>query len=155
MTEIQKRDCKKRLQKKCIEIIEERITTIRMAMNDAQASANNEEKSSAGDKYETSRAMSHLQKDMQATRLSSIMKELEALLLVNCNKICHSAETGSFVNCGALSFFISAGLGKVIFENDIIFFVSPVAPIAKILHSKKTGDEFIFNKETLIIKYVY
>lgn len=75
MTEIQKRDCKKRLQKKCIEIIEERITTIRMAMNDAQASANNEEKSSAGDKYETSRAMSHLQKDMQATRLSSIMKE--------------------------------------------------------------------------------
>jgi hypothetical protein len=39
-------------------------------MESAQQSANSEEKSSAGDKYETSRAMGHLEKDMHARQLA-------------------------------------------------------------------------------------
>ncbi len=44
MTEAQKREHKKSLQKKCIDIIDKRIAAIRIAMKDAQATANNEEK---------------------------------------------------------------------------------------------------------------
>lgn len=155
MTEAQKREHKKRLQKKCIAIIEKRIHNIRISMNAAQATANNEEKSSAGDKFETSRAMSHLEKDMYAKQLSSNMKEIESLHSVDCNKIYNSAERGSFVNCGTISFFIASGLGKLSFENEIVFFVSPVAPVLKILSGKTTGETIIFNKEQYTIKDVY
>ncbi len=124
-------------------------------MNDAQATANNEEKSSAGDKYETSRAMSHLEKDMHAKQLSANMKEIESLLSVDCHKLYNSAEKGSLVNCGIILFFIAAGLGKLTFENEIVFLVSPVAPVSKMLSGKKTGDTIIFNKEEYIIKDVY
>ncbi len=148
MTEAQKIAHKKRLQKNCIDVIEGRIHNIRISMNAAQATANNEEKSSAGDKFETSRAMSHLEKDMYAKQLSSNMKEIESLLSVDCKR-------GSFVNCGTISFFIASGLGKLSFENEIVFFVSPVAPVLKILSGKTTGETIIFNKEQYTIKDVY
>lgn len=155
MTEAQKIAHKKRLQKNCIDVIERRIHNIRISMNAAQATSNNEEKSSAGDKFETSRAMSHLEKDMYAKQLSSNMKEIESLLSVDCNKIYNSAKRGSFVNCGTISFFIASGLGKLSFENEIVFFVSPVAPVLKILSGKTTGETIIFNKEQYTIKDVY
>ena len=60
-------------------------------MNEAQASANSEEKSSAGDKYETSRALSHLDKDMHARLLFSNMKDIESLLSVNFDILYDSA----------------------------------------------------------------
>lgn len=155
MTEAQKREHKKCLQKKCICIIEKRIAAIRITMNDAQATANNEEKSSAGDKYETSRAMSHLEKGMHAKQLSSNLKEIESLLSVDCNKLYNSAGKGSLVNCETIAFFIAAGLGKLTFEKEIIFLVSPGAPVSKILYGKKTGDRIIFNNQEYIIKDVY
>ena len=45
-------------------MIKQRIAAATLAIENAQSAANAEEKSSAGDKYETSRAMSHLEKDM-------------------------------------------------------------------------------------------
>ncbi len=155
MTETQKREYKIRLQNKCKALIEKRITAIRIAINEAQASANNEEKSSAGDKYETSRAMSHLEKDMHTKQLSVNMKEIESLLSVDCNRLYNSAEKGSLVNCEAISFFIAAGLGKITFENETIFLVSPLAPVSKILSGKKAGDIVVFNKEEYIVREVY
>ena len=155
MTEAQKMEHKKRLQKKFVDIIEKLIDNIHIAMNAAQDTANNEEKSSVGDKYETSRAMSHLEKDMHAKQLSSNIKEIEALLSVDCNKLFNSAQKGSLVNCEAISFFIAAGLGKLAFENEIVFLVSPGAPFSKILYGKKTGDTIIFNKKEYLIKDVY
>ena len=46
--------------------LDQRMQTSLDAMNAAQESANGESKSSAGDKYETSRAMGHLDRDMHA-----------------------------------------------------------------------------------------
>lgn len=161
MSNSEKIEYKISLQKKCITILEDRIYSIRSAMQEAQLAANSEEKSSAGDKYETSRAMSHLEKDMQASRLSASLKELENLLLVNCHKIFNSVQQGSFVNCDRvgtgrdLSLLIAAGLGKLLFESRKIFLVSPNAPIALKLAGKKAGDSFEFNNQTLAIKEVY
>lgn len=155
MTEAQKREHKKRLQKKCIDIIEKRIAAIHIAMNDVQASANNEEKSSAGDKHETSRAISHLEKEIHARQLSSNIKEIESLLSVDCNNLYNSAGKGSLINCETISFFIVAGLGKLTFENEIVFLVSPGAPFSKVLSGKKAGDTIVFNKQEYTVKDLY
>ncbi len=155
MTKPEKIDRKKRLQKKCMDIIEARIANIRAAMDDAQSAANNEDKSSAGDKYETSRAMSHLEKEMQAKQLSSNMKEMESLLAIDCSTFYNAAEKGSFIKCKTISFFIAAGLGKLSFEDENIFLISPGTPLFKILCGKTTGDVIIFNKEEYTIEEVY
>lgn len=79
MTPEQKLAYKIRLIQFCEDTITRRMAVARQAMDNAQASANSEEKSSAGDKYETGRAISHLEKDMYARQLMANAQELNAL----------------------------------------------------------------------------
>jgi len=155
MSAEQKNEFKKRLYQKCIFIIEERIATTALAMVNSQEAANAEEKSSAGDRYEISRAMSHQEKEMYAKQLQANRLELEALLNIDCSRSFESATTGSIVGCKNFSFFIIIGLGKIIFEEKIVFLLSPHAPMAQSLFNKKKGDLIYFNKKEELITDVF
>lgn len=135
--------------------IEERIAITKSAIASAQEAANSEDKSSAGDKYETGRAMGHLQKDMYARQQAENMLELERLKKVNTDMLYSTAQTGALIKCQDESFFIAAGLGKQLIENQLIFFLSPLTPLAKVLQGKKAGDSFNFNKSELIILEIW
>ena len=148
---IEKVDFKQRLLKQCIQIIEQRIAAALIVIENAQIAANSEEKSSAGDKYETSRAMSHLEIAMHSRQLSSNRLELASLLNVDCNKIYDTTTTGSIVFCKGGVFFIAAGLGKLPFEGLDLYLLSPLAPLASVLFDKKVGGIFTFNKTELSI----
>jgi hypothetical protein len=126
-------------------VIEERIAASERAMNDAQQAANSEGKSSAGDKYETARAMGHLQKDMHARQLAEHLKDLNRLITIDVNKICTGAVNGAIVQCEERYFFIAAGLGKQDVAGKQVIFLSPQAPLVKLLQGKKTGNQFLFN----------
>jgi hypothetical protein len=146
---------KTRLKKAGELLITERIAMTKSAIDNAQEAANSEGKSSAGDKYETGRAMGHLEKDMYARQLAENIKELDKLQKVNTDIIYTTAQTGAFVRCPTHSFFIAAGLGKQRIDDQSIFFLSPDAPLAKILLHKKAGDSFLFNKMNTVIVEVY
>lgn len=146
---------KNRLYQHCIAIIQQRINAAIESMQNAQAAANSEEKSSAGDKYETSRAMSHLEKDMHARQLTANQHELAALLAVDCNTIHIPVSTGSIVTCNDITFYIAAGLGKISFEGAAVYVLSPNAPVAKSLLHKVVGDSVSFNNKELIISNVF
>jgi hypothetical protein len=146
---------KNNLKQFCQQTIDKRIAAAKGIIQNVQESANNEEKSSAGDKYETGRAMGHLQKDMHTRQLTEYVKELAGLHNVNTGVIYHSACAGAFIETDAALFFIAAGLGKQVIEDKIIFFLSPHAPLAGNLQNKKKGDSFVFGKSTLVITVVY
>jgi hypothetical protein len=135
--------------------IEERIAITKSAIANAQEAANSEDKSSAGDKYETGRAMGHLEKDMYARQQAENITELDRLQKVNTDMIYTTAQTGAFVRCVDHSFFIAAGLGKQLIDNQLIFFLSPFTPLAKLLQGKKVGDSFFFNKKDIVILEIY
>jgi len=146
---------KDRLKQFCQQQIEQRMTAAKKAVGDAQESANSEEKSSAGDKYETGRAMGHLQKDMHARQLSEHIKELSALQSVNTSVLYDHACAGACIETAQQLFFIAAGLGKQQVDGKEIIFLSPHAPLAGILQNKKQGDGFVFNRATVVIKNVF
>ena len=150
-TNIEKVNYKKRLLEQYVEMIEQRIAAAAIAIENAQSAANAEEKSSAGDKYETSRAMSHLEKDMYSRQLLANQQELKTLLNVDCDKIYDSINIGSIIFCKDCAFFIAAGLGKINFEGIVVYLVSPIAPMAKLLFNKKAGAVFSFKKIELFI----
>ncbi|WP_343674692.1 hypothetical protein [Chitinophaga sp.] len=132
-------------------LINKRIELAKQMIANAQEAANNEEKSSAGDKYETGRAMGHLEKDMHARQQEENKLELDRLQKVNTEKIYTTAQPGAFIKCKDQSFFIAAGLGKQIIDEETVFFLSPLSPLAKLLSGKKEGDTFLFNKEEKVI----
>lgn len=155
MTSEEKSAFKTSLKAYCEEQLTQRMNTIREKIEHAQQSANQEEKSSAGDKYETSRAMNHLEKDMHSRQLAENTKELALLHAVNARYLYTQVTSGAFVQCGDTAFFIAAGLGKKMIDGQTIFFLSPEAPIAKALLNKKEGDSFLFNKITLQIQELF
>ncbi len=155
LTNAEKIQFKVKLKEFCQQHIEKRIVAAKEAITNAQEAANNEEKSSAGDKYETGRAMGHLQKEMHARQLSEYIKELSRLLEVNAGVLYDRVAAGAFIQTNQLSFFIAAGLGKQVVDDEQIFFLSPNAPLVATLQNKKKGDGFVFNKEELVITEIF
>jgi transcription elongation GreA/GreB family factor len=155
MTRAEKISFKHALKQVGLTLIEQRIAAARSLMDDAQQAANGEEKSSAGDKYETSRAMGHLQKDMHARQLAEQAKELAALHAVNVDLLYDTVATGALIECEKATFFVAAGLGKQTIGDKTVFFLSPQAPLAQQLQHKKAGDHFVFNTLRTIIVDLY
>lgn len=139
-----------------VSLLQERIAIARQAMVNAQEAANAEEKSSAGDKYETARAMSQLDTAMYSRQLEGNLRELAILEANEPRTLLSSVQTGALVECDeGTIFFVAAGLGKVAHDGKLIYFLSPAAPLAIQLQRKSSGDSFRFNDKVLTITKVY
>lgn len=155
VTEPEKIAFKNRLKQAGLALIEQRVQAAKTIINNAQEAANNEEKSSAGDKYETARAMSQLEKEMHSKQLARQINELALLNAIKTETVYGTVTTGACIECGNILFFIAAGLGKQTIENKLVVFLSPQAPLAKQLLHKKAGDRFVFNGREIVIETIY
>lgn len=143
---------KQQLKSACITILQERIAAAEQAMNAAQEAANSEDKSSAGDKYETSRAMGQLDRDMYARQLADARHELDLINSLNTDTTYPSPTFGAVVQSSTATFYISRGLGTVTIDGQKVILLSPQAPVAVALQGKQAGDTFLMNgKEVLVI----
>lgn len=135
----------------CTALIQDRIEVVVKGMADAQMAANEETKSSVGDKYETARAMNQLEKDMLGRQLAENKKELSAMMEIDITGTHDSVKPGSLIRSSQMYFFILGGLGKMSFEGETVFVISPNAPLAISLMGKKKGDEIEFNRQKMEI----
>jgi hypothetical protein len=87
---------KKDLYTLCVNYAKTRIETAKQAIDDAQQSANEETKSSAGDKYETGREMMQQETDRNQAQLNEANKLLIALLFVSSLADCCASSIASF-----------------------------------------------------------
>ena len=137
---------KQKLYEYCINTVEEQITLATAAMEAAQHAANSETKSSAGDKYETGRAMAHLDKDRHARQLSMALQTRQQLQQLNPNLIADTISVGSLVTTNAGRFFISVGLGSVIINDTEYTLISVDSPLGQALLDKEEEDIVHFRK---------
>lgn len=145
---------KQQLQAHCVAYADARIATARLAMETAQAAANAEEKSSAGDKYETTRAMMQIERDKAAEQLEEGLKlkrVVEGIIpQINSTRI----GLGSLVVTDSVHFYIAISAGKVDIGDQSFLTVSIQAPIAITLLKLKKGETFVFNKQQLSIREI-
>lgn len=139
---------------RCQQYVQQRIDTARQAMEAAQESANAEEKSSAGDKYETGRAMAQLERDRHAQLLAEALKLREELNRLLIDKVYQTVQPGSLVLTNRGGFFISISAGRLSIDGSDYFAVSPASPIAVQLLGRRAGDTITFNKLTYSIQQV-
>jgi len=140
---------------RCNQIINERIKMAEDGLKQAQEAANDETKSSAGDKYETGRAMMHLEREKLSMQLSEAIKMKKVLILINPSRIDSAVALGSIVITSTAKYFlaISAGILKV--GEGTYFAISPVSPIGQQLLNKKAGDKFTFSNKKQTIESVF
>jgi hypothetical protein len=102
MTNFEKVLFKNKLKNLGLDLLTRRIVAAKEAMNQAQEAANSEEKSSAGDKYETGRAMGQLQKEMLGRQLAEYEKDVMALQSVFVDSVCDRGGPGAFVRTAGM-----------------------------------------------------
>lgn len=122
-------------------------------MKEAQEASNSEDKSSAGDKYETARAMGQLSRDMNARQLVQARKEMAELHKIDLQPA-SKIRTGSLVISDASVYFIAIGLGIVSVSGADIIVISPGSPIALQMIGKAPGEHFTFNQRNILVKKI-
>lgn len=148
-------ETKKVLYTFCTNYVNQRVQTIENAMEDTQASANNETKSTAGDKHDTARAMMQLATEQNAKHLAEARKLKQVLHLIDPNKKNNTVKLGSVVQTENGSFFIAVSAGKVEHDGVNYFMVSPTSPIGLAMNGLKAGESFTLNGKTNTIKALY
>jgi hypothetical protein len=138
----------------CRQYVESRIATAKQAMDDAQQAANEEGKSSAGDKYETGRAMMQIERDKAAQQLDEAIKLQGILDHLSLDTQNEKIGLGSLVITNTKKIFISIGIGKIVVNENEFLVVGPSAPLGKALMGLKIHDELIFNKEKITIAQI-
>ncbi len=146
-------ELKKQILKKCLDLIEQRISTNTKILEDLSASMEGETKSSAGDKFETSRAM--MQADQERYKAIVITaKGLRQQLSVLSLESADLVRKGSLVITPQGKYFIAVGLGKIEL-SETIYVISNASPIGRLLIGKRAGDAIVFNGRSLEILEVY
>lgn len=137
---------KNRLFEACKKVLTERMENAKYAMNEAQLAANGEEKSSAGDKYETSRAMGHRDRDMYARQLAEAQNELQKIDRLNLDPT-DFVKMSSLLLANDTIYFILTGIGKLEINEKVVMVVSKESPIAKAMLGKHIKEVFTFNEK--------
>ena len=123
-------------------------------MANAQESANAEEKSSAGDKYETGRAMMQIERDKAAQQLNESMKLKQVLDQINNTEVRQSSVSlGSVViTSSSPHFYVAISAGKIIIDEVEYIALAPQSPIGKALLGLKVNDTFTYNNKNCMVK---
>ena len=125
--------------------LRDKILIIENELNILSDEKNNITKSSAGDKFETSRSTMQIEYDKLNNQLIQKKNQLKKIELLDTKKKYKSVNYGSLVITNTNKYLISIGLGQYIIDDHSVFAISLSSPIGRILLDKKKGDSFIFN----------
>jgi hypothetical protein len=133
-------------------ILVNKLEVIHKAMEEAQLAANQEEKSSAGDKYETGRAMSQNLRDLNARQFEEAKLALVAFEKAAQTNEYKAGESGALIKTAEFLYFLGPGLGKIsIPDGTEVISLSPIAPLGKLFLGKKKGQTIDFQKRKIEI----
>ncbi len=138
----------------CTDFVQKRISHIHEVLNQASEDAQTDQKSSMGDKYETSRAMLHLTQENASVQLREATKLQHRLARINPDlDALSNANVGALVMTERHRFFIAISIGEVIVSDQTFLIVSPDSPMGKSLITKRVGDHFQFlGKQEIILQ---
>ncbi|MEO0896389.1 MAG: 3-oxoacyl-ACP synthase [Bacteroidota bacterium] len=122
---------------------------------DAQQAAAEDTKSSAGDKYETSREMMKQEINKANQQLAILEKMEEVLMKVPLDQKKNEVGLGSLVECNEGIYFFSVSLGQIKWKGKSVYLLSLAAPLGKMLVGKKEGEKLDFRGRDIEIQSIY
>lgn len=138
----------------CIEYVTSRISRLRAEIKQTQFSANEETKSSAGDKYETGRAMAQLEIEKNTKQLAEVERMHMTMNMIAPDRVSETVIPGSFITTNKGIFYIAISIGSVTINEAVFFIITPESPIGKVFMGKKVGDTVQWNNSSYTLKTI-
>lgn len=138
----------------CLDFVAQRINTATEALRQAQEASNDDTKSSAGDKFETSREMAQQDINRNKQLLADAQQQRAVLQSLADIREAVTVRSGSLVLTNQGSFYISISAGQLQLDGKIYFAISAASPIGKLLIGKSVGEEVAFNGKKYLIEQI-
>jgi transcription elongation GreA/GreB family factor len=145
---------KEELYRHCIDFVSKREAEIKKVIAEAQDAANNETKSSAGDKYETGREVMQQEINLNLARLSELGKLRATLEHITPTQNGTAALPGSVVYTNNGNFYIAISTGRIEIDGTSFFCISAESPIGSKLLGKEVGYSFDLNGKKFVIERI-
>jgi transcription elongation GreA/GreB family factor len=139
-----------------LSIMQEREQELNRNWQGLMESNRQEGKSSAGDKHETSAAMVHLELEQMAKQLGDFQRQQEELLRFKPEDNASSGivRMGSLVQTNLGWYYLITSMGKVGWDDEVVFVLSGLSPLGSSLMGKKVGDEIFRDGKNIPILVV-
>lgn len=148
-------EVKKEVYEHCQRIMEQRISELRRLIDGYQKASNEDTKSSAGDKYETNRAMMQLEKEKVSHSLNETLKQKQVLDQIKPENTLPKIGLGSLIETDKGLFYLAISLGQIVVADKKAFCLSPVSPLGRLFTGLNNGSEVTFNKVTYkVLAYI-
>lgn len=135
----------------CQRYVAQRLDTITSALEAVRQAANEETKSSVGDKYETGRAMMQLEQEKLAQQLAEVQQLQFTLNKIPLEKQSPQVGEGSLVATSQGNYFIAISAGKLEIAGQVYYAISLASPIGALLAGRKLGETVSFRGQPLAI----
>lgn len=135
--------------------IQDQIDAFKDRISALSEEAQNDAKSSAGDKHETGLSMMHLEQEKLNLKLSQLLQQQQALQQLPEPQQFDTIQKGHLVLVNDLWLFLSEALPKISVEPHVVFFVSIASPLGKALIGQKIKNEIIVQEKKYTIHSIY
>jgi hypothetical protein len=134
--------------------VDKAIEVTRASLASVEGSLANETKSSAGDKFETGRAMLHMEIQKLNQQLTVAAERQQAIHRIIRKSATELISEGSLVATNRGLYLVGLSLGKVRLEGRVVFCTSLESPIGAALMGKQIGEMFTFNELDFVVRGV-
>jgi hypothetical protein len=135
-------------------IISQRIDDMQKTLDDLRESIKNETKSTAGDKYETARAMLQIEQENVSKQMNDLLEQKSQLEKLSMVEASDAIIKGSLVKTDRGYLYISIALGKVKVDDVIVVALSPQSPLGKQLIALKAGQTATMNNVRYMVEKI-
>ncbi|NQX37639.1 hypothetical protein SAMN05421820_103366 [Pedobacter steynii] len=147
-------DIKEKLYLLCLSFVEQRIQTAETALEQSREASNDDTKSSAGDKFETTREMMAQDISRSKSLLMDAQQNLQLLNAIKDTPENDRVRNGNLAYTSQGAFYISISAGQLHLDGESIFAISAASPIGKLLIGKQKGDTFAFNGKDYLLNNI-
>lgn len=124
-------------------LVAERLIALESDLLHLRQAREGETKSSAGDKYETGRAMMQQEMDKLESQKSEALAQLQAIRTLK-GQSGPVVVPGSLVETSGGLFWLSVPLGKLEIPEGVCWCVTPQSPLGLALKGKQSGDRLLW-----------
>ena len=128
--------------------LEYKISEVEEELNLLTKDKNEITKSSAGDKFETSRATIQSQFDKVSINLIKLKDQLRKIKLISISSKPQKIGYGTLVKTTNSIYMVSIGYGKLTLGSKDVYVISPLSPIGRKLIDRQEGEFISFNSKT-------
>lgn len=147
-------ETKQQLMAACEAYVEQKLETVQKAIDDLEAALKLETKCSMGDKYETGRAMLHLEFEKLAGQHEGFRKLRKTIRMIPAGRKDEKITFGSAVKTSAANYFVAIPAGELDLDGEKFYAVGASSPIAQVLSGKAPGEKIQFNGREILVQEI-